>query len=321
MELTSPPPGDGEDDRASDSTGDLRPSEMEQIAAERLDDAEEGHEEEPAKVPPPSPDVVVDVAAPETAATEEFEVPSSADAGAATPPAVAVDTEAQSQKDASQPTTTDAQVLPDGGHSPVEAAEHTPTAAAYANPPPSEGPERPVTAGAPAFVLGEAPIVERAEPAPEDASGAPEPLPTPPAAPANAGSAQPLASALDAAVRLAADANAAAEALEGLKRLLQRQLPDVAAGSATPPPTANAGLWAAPPAEPTNPPPLPLPALPLPGDQASSHLPDAKPQLPALVPARRVPVERRRLDVRGFFAGFALSGAFGVILYLFMTAG
>jgi hypothetical protein len=28
-----------------------------------------------------------------------------------------------------------------------------------------------------------------------------------------------------------------------------------------------------------------------------------------------------RLDVRGFLAGFALSWAFGVVLYLFMTAG
>jgi len=36
---------------------------------------------------------------------------------------------------------------------------------------------------------------------------------------------------------------------------------------------------------------------------------------------RRPPAERRGLDVRGFLAGFALSWAFGVVLYLFMTSG
>jgi hypothetical protein len=61
--------------------------------------------------------------------------------------------------------------------------------------------------------------------------------------------------------------------------------------------------------------------MPLPGDQASNDLPDVEPRLPALLPPRHVPMERKRFDVRGFFAGFALSWAFGVILYLFMTAG
>jgi hypothetical protein len=41
--------------------------------------------------------------------------------------------------------------------------------------------------------------------------------------------------------------------------------------------------------------------------------------LPALRP--RPAPERRGLDVRGFLAGFALSWAFGVVLYLFLTAG
>jgi hypothetical protein len=34
-----------------------------------------------------------------------------------------------------------------------------------------------------------------------------------------------------------------------------------------------------------------------------------------------MPAERQRLDIRGFLAGFVLSWAFGVVLYLFMTAG
>jgi hypothetical protein len=33
------------------------------------------------------------------------------------------------------------------------------------------------------------------------------------------------------------------------------------------------------------------------------------------------PLQRRSLDVPGFLAGFALSWAIGVVLYLFMTAG
>ena len=53
------------------------------------------------------------------------------------------------------------------------------------------------------------------------------------------GNVRPLASALDAAAKLAADANAAAEALENLKRLLERQLPNVAASNAPAPTQAR----------------------------------------------------------------------------------
>jgi hypothetical protein len=38
-------------------------------------------------------------------------------------------------------------------------------------------------------------------------------------------------------------------------------------------------------------------------------------------PRRRQPADRTRFDVRGFLAGFALSWAFGVVLYLFIMAG
>jgi hypothetical protein len=134
---------------------------------------------------------------------------------------------------------------------------------------------------------------------------------------------QPLASAFDAAVQLAADANVAAEALENLKRMLEHkqqlesQLPQLAAGSAHARASNDAEAPASAPAAPA-PPPLPLLPLPLhavtdaEGEPAPAMLPP---------PRRRPPPEHRAFDVRGFMAGFALSWAFGVVLYLFMTAG
>jgi len=133
---------------------------------------------------------------------------------------------------------------------------------------------------------------------------------------------EPLASALDAAVRLAADASVAAEALENLKRLLQHKqqldgLRSAQAALARPSPDAEASASEAP-AAPLSVPPPPLRPLPLPvhaeeGSAGNANLP--------LVPRRRPSLERRGLDVRGFLAGFALSWAFGVVLYFFMTAG
>ena len=133
---------------------------------------------------------------------------------------------------------------------------------------------------------------------------------------------EPLASALDAAVRLAADASVAAEALENLKRLLQHKqqldgLRSAQAALARPSPDAEASASEAP-AAPLSVPPPPLRPLPLPvhaeeGSVGNANLP--------LVPRRRASLERRGLDVRGFLAGFALSWAFGVVLYFFMTAG
>ena len=154
----------------------------------------------------------------------------------------------------------------------------------------------------------------RAQPA-----AAPPPV-TPPVTPPKG--IEPLASALDAAVRLAADASVAAEALENLKRLLQHKqqldgLRSAQAALARPSPDAEASASEAP-AAPLSVPPPPLRPLPLPvhaeeGSVGNANLP--------LVPRRRPSLERRGLDVRGFLAGFALSWAFGVVLYFFMTAG
>jgi hypothetical protein len=108
--------------------------------------------------------------------------------------------------------------------------------------------------------------------------------------------AQPrLVERIDAAAKLAADATAAAEAVESLKRLLQAQL---AASRA--PAAAEPG-----------------PAVP----PASGHGPaPATPMAPAALSSPPAP-EQRRPDVHGFLAGFVLSGAIGAVLYLYMMAG
>ena len=150
-----------------------------------------------------------------------------------------------------------------------------------------------------------------------DVAGAPATAamaPLPDAAAAQ--SMHPLADALDAAVRLAADASVAAEALENLKRMLEHKqqlesrLADLA-GTAPAPAAAAASASDAPALPPI---PLPLHAMPdAGGEPAGEMLPPRR--------RRRAPPERRGFDVRGFMAGFALSWAFGVVLYLFMTAG
>ena len=134
------------------------------------------------------------------------------------------------------------------------------------------------------------------------------------------GNVRPLASALDAAAKLAADANAAAEALENLKRLLERQLPNVAASNAPAPTEARTQQQtsAKAPAAPMAPP--QPPALPLHAVRDGSGRTTLRPAVLAPLPSRHAP-ERKRLDVRGFLAGFALSGAVGVVLYLLMTSG
>jgi hypothetical protein len=132
-------------------------------------------------------------------------------------------------------------------------------------------------------------------------------------------STRPLASALDAAAKLAADANAAAAALENLKRLLERQLPSIPDSPAPAAAETDAQTSASAPTAPTLPP--PLPSLPLHAVRDGSGRTTLRPAVLAPPPPRRAQPERIRLDVRGFLAGFALSWAFGVVLYLFMTAG
>jgi hypothetical protein len=119
-----------------------------------------------------------------------------------------------------------------------------------------------------------------------------------------------VASPMDAAAaRLFADTAAAAAALESLKQLLLQQHVDAGAGQAQQPPA------------PAMPPPLPLPReMRAAADTEADGEPAASPKLPALIPSR-LPPERPPFDVRGFLAGFAMSGAIGVVLYLFLTAG
>jgi hypothetical protein len=147
---------------------------------------------------------------------------------------------------------------------------------------------------------------------------------------------EPLASALDAAVRLATDASVAAEALEKLKVLLQHkhQLEGLRSGQpledkqrvhairSAQPVLARSSRGAEASASEAHaiafPASLPLPPLPLPVPAGEASM--GRSRLP-LVQRRRALLERRGLDVRGFMAGFALSWAFGVVLYFFMTAG
>ena len=151
----------------------------------------------------------------------------------------------------------------------------------------------------------------------------PEPQPAAPTLCRSAGAAQacePLTSALDAAVRLAADANVAAEALENLKRLLEHKqqlesrLPQPAGPAAYARRLRRAVLGrvcaATRPSRRCRCLSMPMPDAG--GEAARRCSPPAAP---------RPPPERRGFDVRGFMAGFALSWAFGVVLYLFMTAG
>jgi hypothetical protein len=134
---------------------------------------------------------------------------------------------------------------------------------------------------------------------------------TPTHAPGEHGAPRPLTRALDTAARLAADANAAAAALDSLKRLLQQGLPAYGkAEIARPAPAVEPRVQhrSAP-----LPPRLPPPPPP---ERRVAVAPLAAVQSATLPPA-----DRARFDVRGFFAGVALSCAIGIILYLFMTAG
>ena len=123
------------------------------------------------------------------------------------------------------------------------------------------------------------------------------------------------ASALGAAAKLAADANAAASALENLKRLLERQLPNP-----TQAPRQSVHELFGDPAAATAPQPL------SPQEVARRMQDDELPATPAKSHPRpggrsAAPHERQPFDVRGFMAGFALSWALGAALYIYLTAG
>src|SRR5262245_2324276 len=97
---------------------------------------------------------------------------------------------------------------------------------------------------------------------------------------------------IDAAAKLAADATAAAEAVETLKRLLQAQLA-----------TSRPGTDSA-------------PVGPLSVGPGAAAATASQP-----LPSAPLVAEQRRPDVRGFLAGFVISGAIGAVLYLYMMAG
>ena len=294
------PPNDGESNRALEPTAGVRLSDAERIASERLDGAVDGSLKEALAIVPPSApssaglpliDRIEAVAASRAAETQAppFDVKLAGEAsdhqpmaGQAPEPSATVPVEgggaAWPPEGAAAPSSTIAAAAADGGLKAESSDDFH----------------------APA---GDVPQAAAAVPAP--GAGAPE-------------SVRPLASALDAAARLAADANAAAAALENLKRLLERQLPSIPESPAPAAAEADAQISASAPAAPLPP---PMPSLPLHAVRDGSGRTTLRPAVLAPPPPRRAQPERIRLDVRGFLAGFALSWAFGVVLYLFMTAG
>ena len=153
--------------------------------------------------------------------------------------------------------------------------------------------------------------VHPSRPAPDVAGEESEPSPAAPGSSDPRSTDARVASALGAAAKLAADANAAAEALDNLKRLLERQMPN---------PRQSMGEIFAQPTAGAEPPPLPhqavarrMPDEELPVASVKSH-----PRPGGRGAAAR---ERHPFDVRGFMAGFALSWALGAALYIYLTAG
>jgi hypothetical protein len=102
---------------------------------------------------------------------------------------------------------------------------------------------------------------------------------------------------------LAADVNAAAEALENLKHLLSRQLSVPARSRLPNGPDPQAA---------------PRPGLPL--SAYGMRQARVAPLLPAGL-ALTADENPRRFDIRSFLAGFALSAAIGAALYIHLAAG
>jgi hypothetical protein len=153
--------------------------------------------------------------------------------------------------------------------------------------------------------------------------------------------AAPIASALDAANKLVADADAAAAALENLSRMLQaHQRP----ASMIPSPGQHAALRPLHPSARSSMPdsrPGPMPPRSVMPDGDPLQMPTPRPEhrpvqrvmrpAPAEVPPARpvrpptlrpAPVPRdARFDLRGFMAGFAVAGAIGALLYIYLLTG
>jgi hypothetical protein len=333
MASTPLPPDDGENNHASELPTGLRLGDVEQLAGQRLDGAAQGMPEVPAPLPPSDSEnnhvleltAGVRLSDAERIASQRLDgaaegslkealaiVPPSVPSSAALPLTDRIEAVAASHAAEPQAPSFDAMLT-------AEASDRqpmTPQAPELSAAVQVEG------AAVPSSMVAEAaadagPGVESAEDLHAIAGDSSQVTAAAPAqsAPDSAG---PLASALDAAAKLAADANAAAAALENLKRLLERQLPSVAESPVPAPAEAVPQTSANAPAAPAMPP--PLPSLPLHAVRDGSGRSTLRPAVLA-PPPRRAPAERVRFDVRGFLAGFALSWAFGVVLYLFMTAG
>lgn len=295
---TLSPARDGESNQASELPTNLRLSDAEQIAAHRLDGTAEGSLREALALAPAG-----DVA--NSASSLVDRVEAVGERLAAEPQAPPIDAMLAAGSSHTQPMAEHAPVPPTALPVDASVAALKAEAVGAAGPATAEAPvdgrptlEPTQDLQAPA---GAAPLLD---------AGAPEAV-------------HPLASALDAAAKLAADANAAAEALENLKRLLERQRPPPAVAASPAPAATEVGTRVsadapAAPAASAMPPPLPLHPV-----RDASGRSTLRPAVlaPPPAPPRRMPIERTRLDVRGFLAGFALSWAFGIVLYLFMSAG
>jgi hypothetical protein len=133
----------------------------------------------------------------------------------------------------------------------------------------------------------------------------------------------PIADAFDAATKLAADADAAAVALENLTRLLHNHQHVV---SAMPPPRELPQRDLAP--GPTSTLPVHLLQREVPRPTAASQRtaraasgPVARAASPPALRSVPTPNDRRQFDLRGFIAGFALSWALGAVLYIYLMVG
>ena len=343
MASTPFPPDDGENHHASELPAGLRLSDVERLATQRLEGAADGLPGVPAPQPPNGVETNQPLELPaslrlsdaERIASERLDgaadgslkealaiVPADAPSSAALPLADRLEAVGDGQATEPRAPHLDAQPAAEASNQQPKTAQAPELSAAA----PVEGSDAIVPVecfAAPSLAAAEAPEDGGLTAEPTEDFHAPVGDPSQIAVPApSAGvevpeAVQPLASALDAATRLAADANAAAEALANLKRLLERQLPNVAESSAAAAAEADIQAGAAVmPAAPATPPAAAA------ARRARWQRPTTlRPAVLAPPPPRRAQPERVRFDVRGFLAGFALSWAFGAVLYLFMTAG
>ena len=294
-ELSAPVPANGEDGNDALSTG-VRLADAERIASERLDGAAEGSLKEAlAIVPAPRPAAF--------SLVERIElVDESLAAGTVTPPF--------------EPTTE------------IQPSDRAPVVADEPEPSPTIS-----TEGSDPIVPSES-IAAPSPPAADTVATEPafEPPPVP-AADTPAAVAAPVGEGARSRQRAAPQQRSRCRGQAGRRR--QRRCrgsgePEAIAGAPTakrrrePCARAPRGARSCRPAHPSpvapamapQPPSLPLHAM-----RDGSGRTTLRPAMLAPLPPRAARPERTLLDVRGFLAGFALSWAFGVVLYLYMTSG